>query len=76
MIGAIKKLVAVALVVIGAFALSAFMFAQGSDTPPADTDPDTPPADTDPAVEEVKFIGDPPGNEQTGEWEGEYEFEG
>ena len=55
----------VALAVIGG---SAIALAQGTDTPaPAD----------EPAVEqEVQFVGDPPGNNQTGEWEGEYEYEG
>jgi hypothetical protein len=35
-----------------------------------------PPAETGQDVDEPRFIGDPPGNEQTGEWEGEFEYEG
>ena len=27
-------------------------------------------------AEETQFIGDPPGNDQTGEWEGDFNFEG
>ena len=35
-----------------------------------------PPTETGQHVDEPRFIGDPPGNEQTGEWQGEFEYEG
>ncbi len=54
-------LVALLIVVGGAVA-----FAQGGETPVPTETPD---------FEEVQFIGEPPGNNQTGEWEGEYEYE-
>ena len=37
---------------------------------------DKAPATEEPGVEaDVQFIGEPPGNNQTGEWEGEYEYQ-
>ncbi len=61
----VKRLVVGLLVALFIVVGGAVAFAQGGDTP-------TP---TTPNVEEVQFIGDPPGNNQTGEWEGEYEYE-
>ena len=56
----LAALVVALLIVLG----GAVAFAQGGDTPqPGNLD-----------IEEVQFIGDPPGNNQTGEWEGEYQY--
>ena len=35
-----------------------------------------PPTETGEDVDEPRFIGDPHGNDQTGEWEGEFEYDG
>jgi len=57
------------IVIVGAIAVVALLggaslaFA-GSDT--------VPPAE----AEETQFIGDPAGNDQTGEWDGDYNHEG
>ena len=65
---AIRKWIIAMMVVVIVMVGGAVALAQGTDDAPVA------PADTE--LDEPGFIGDPPGNEQTGEWEGEFEYEG
>jgi hypothetical protein len=64
----VKRVLVVVFVAAVLAGGSAIALAQSSTTP---VDVDAPAE-----LEEVQFIGDPPGNDQTGEWDGEYEYEG
>ena len=56
--------------------LVALIVLVGSAVASAQSDAPTAPAEIERDVDEVQFIGDPPGNDQTGEWEGDFEYEG
>jgi len=55
---------AIALMVVAGTAIA---LAQGQDSPPVTDEPA--------GGTQVQFIGDPPGNQQTGEWEGDFSYE-
>jgi hypothetical protein len=64
---AIRKWI-ISMVVVIVMVGGAVALAQGTEDAPV------PPADTE--LDESRFIGDPPGNEQTGEWQGDFEYGG